>query len=155
MTIEKRIDVTWMCLSFAELSTAQLYDILQLRSEVFVVEQDCVYQDLDGKDKQSLHVCGYYGDTLAAYARLVPPGLSYREPSIGRVLTKKEYRASGLGKQLMNESITQINRNYPPAAIRISAQLYLLKFYTSLGFISRSEPYMEDGIPHVEMVRTN
>ena len=144
--------INWILRSFAALSTAELYAILQLRNAVFVVEQDCPYQDADGKDQASWHLMGLDGDTLAAYARLLPPGISYEEPSIGRVVTAPAARGAGAGRELMEQSIQHCFTLFGDRSIRIGAQQYLEKFYTSLGFTSIGEPYLDDGIPHIEML---
>jgi ElaA protein len=123
-----------------------------VRSEVFVVEQNCVYQDLDNKDLTCWHLAGYHENVLVAYARLVPPGLSYTEPSIGRVLTLKYKRRFGFGLELMQESIKQIKLLFGEKPVRISAQCYLISFYEKWGFRCVDEPYLEDGIPHQEML---
>lgn len=125
--------------------------MLKLRSEVFVVEQDCVYQDIDGKDEKSHHLLGYEGE-LVAYTRIVPPGLSFPELSIGRVVTSPRRRKEGMGKLLMIKSIESAYALYGKCAIRIGAQLYLKKFYESLDFVQMSEVYDEDGIAHIEML---
>jgi ElaA protein len=145
-------NINWTYKHFSELNTAELYEILWLRSKVFVVEQNCVYLDNDFKDQESWHLCGWIGNRLVAYVRLLPPGLSYAEASIGRVLTHPDFRKQGFGIELMkvaiNKTITQFNVN----TIKISAQCYLLNFYNSLGFKTCSEEYLEDDIPHVEML---
>lgn len=138
---------------FSELTTKELYSVLKLRCDVFVVEQQCPYADLDGKDIESYHLMYYVDDNLAAYTRLLPAGLSYTEISIGRVVTSPLYRGLGLGKKLMEASISGIYDKFGQQNIRIGAQLYLLKFYQSLGFKEEGEPYDEDGIPHIEMVK--
>lgn len=145
--------MNWDTKSFNELSTAELYKILQLRCAVFVVEQNCPYQDLDNKDLNAIHLWNSDTDgNITAYCRLLPAGISYTEASIGRVATT--VRNTGLGRVLMQKAISFIHDTWNQSAIRISAQLYLDKFYTSLGFETVSEPYMEDGIPHIEMVKT-
>ncbi|RFZ90743.1 GNAT family N-acetyltransferase [Mucilaginibacter conchicola] len=138
---------------FNELTTTELYALLRLRAEVFVVEQNCVYLDLDGKDQQSYHLLYYADDELAAYTRLVPAGVSFDEISIGRVITSPRHRGIGLGKQLIDASIEGCYKKFGRQPIRIGAQLYLLKFYQSFGFVEQSEVYDEDGIPHIEMVK--
>jgi len=138
--------------SFQELSVDELYAILQLRNEVFAVEQNCVYADMDNKDQEAFHLMGWKDGKLLSYARLLPPGLSYKEPSIGRVITSPGIRGAGEGRQLMQLSIDHIHRMYEGQPIRISAQFYLLRFYTSLGFVSCSEVYIEDHIEHIEML---
>jgi ElaA protein len=152
----------WQLKRFSELSTAELYDILRVRQAVFVVEQECAYLDTDGLDQVSWHLFAQYSDdsnsstddvNIAAYLRIVAPTYKYAEPSIGRVLTLGAVRGQGLGQQLMEKAIAFLALEYPGSAIRISAQEYLLQFYTNLGFIPVSEPYEEDGIPHLEMLR--
>ncbi len=145
------MQVEW--LPFDRLSTRQLHDVLQLRQRVFVVEQSCAYLDLDGADPQCWHGLGLEGPTLVATARLVPPGLKYVEPAIGRVVTAPEARRTGAGRRLMLEAIAQVQRLWPGQPIRIGAQRYLEAFYGSLGFRPDGAPYDEDGIPHIEMLR--
>ena len=137
--------------SFSEFSTQELYDILQLRSEVFVVEQDCVYQDLDGNDQKAIHILGYDEDQLAAYTRIFKPGNYFEECSIGRVVVSPLHRGKSYGKDIMLSSIAFAKAEAYPS-IKISAQCYLDKFYTDLGFISTGEKYLEDGIPHQAMI---
>lgn len=139
---------------FNELSTIELYCLLQLRSEVFVVEQNCVYQDVDGKDEKALHVLGYYNGDLAAYSRLFNKGYYFVEASIGRVIVSQKYRDKKFGHDLMRVSIKAIEDNFNETAITISAQQYLKKFYESHGFIQTSEMYLEDDIPHIQMKRS-
>lgn len=138
--------------SFNELNTKELYDLLQLRSEVFVVEQDCVYQDIDGKDKNALHVLGYKEDKLVACTRIFKPGDYFEEASIGRVVVKENQRQYGYGYNIMNASIQAIQKKFKISEIRISAQTYLKRFYNNLGFKEVGKEYLEDGIPHVNMV---
>jgi ElaA protein len=153
MDIENNeLKLIWTCKPFSELSASELYNILEVRSEVFVVEQNCVYQDVDKKDLSSWHLAGFHKNVLVAYARLVPPGLSYTEPSIGRVLTLKDKRRFGFGMELMQESIKQIKLLFGDNPVRISAQCYLISFYEKWGFRCVDEPYLEDGIPHQEML---
>lgn len=144
--------INWSLKKFDELTPEELYAILQLRNEVFVVEQDCVYQDADDKDQKSLHFCGWDDGKLAAYTRLIPPGVSFEEASIGRVLTASAHRNTGLGRILMQKSISHCFSLFNPGPIRIGAQVYLREFYQSLGFIQSSGEYLEDGIPHIEMI---
>lgn len=147
--------LNWNLKPFADLTPTELYALLRLRSEVFVVEQNCVFLDMDDKDQESLHLLGWRADgLLAAYTRLVPPGLIYKEASIGRVVTSPAARGGGLGRLLMEESIRRCAEAFGPGPIRIGAQQYLEGFYQSLGFVTVSEPYLEDGIPHVYMLRT-
>ncbi len=143
----------WMSKSFEELTANELYQILRLRAEIFVVEQDCVYQDIDNKDQSSYHVCGYEDGFLAAYARVVVPGVSYTETSIGRVVVSENHRGKKLGDQLMIETIAFIDAKLGVQPIRISAQSHLKKFYSNLGFVFTGKEYLEDGIPHMEMLR--
>jgi ElaA protein len=138
---------------FNELTIDELYTILQLRSEVFVVEQDCVYQDLDFKDQQALHILGIKNDTIIAYTRIFKPGDYFKEASIGRVVVKDTERKYGLGYDLMNATIKAVQKEFNTVKITISAQVYLTKFYNTLGFKKVGEEYLEDGIPHIEMIR--
>ncbi|MFT7899945.1 GNAT family N-acetyltransferase [Tenacibaculum ascidiaceicola] len=138
---------------FQELTTSELYELLQLRSEVFVVEQDCVYQDLDGKDQKALHVIGEKEGEIIAYTRLFNNGEYFDTPSIGRVVVKESERKYGYGHDLIKASIKAIVDNYNETTITISAQTYLQKFYESHGFKQVGEGYLEDGIPHIRMVR--
>jgi len=143
----------WREERFDELSLDRLYAILAARVAVFVVEQDCPYQDLDGLDQCGLHVSAWSSGSVLAYARVLPPATRFAEPSIGRVLTTRPARRTGLGRELMRRSIDTVERRFPGRALRISAQQYLERFYTGLGFETVSDPYPEDGIPHVEMLR--
>jgi len=146
------MNLNWIFKSFDELTVTELYAIMQLRSEVFVVEQNCVYQDADGKDQFAWHFCGWNGDELVAYTRLIPPGISYNEASIGRVAISAKYRKTGAGRKLMEGSIVKAFNQFNCTAIKIGAQVYLTKFYQSLGFVQSSGEYLEDGIPHIEMI---
>jgi ElaA protein len=146
------MQLNWILKKFEELTASELYSIMQLRNEVFVVEQNCVYQDADDKDQPSLHFCGWDNEKLVAYTRIIPPGISYAEASIGRVVTSPAYRKTGAGRQLMQESISRTYIQFNCPAIKIGAQLYLTKFYQSLGFVQSGEEYLEDGIPHIEMI---
>tara|TARA_Y100000385_G_scaffold182065_1_gene188038 strand:+ start:605 stop:1045 length:441 start_codon:yes stop_codon:yes gene_type:complete len=139
---------------FNDLSIHELYVILQLRSEVFVVEQDCVYQDLDNKDLDAYHVLGVLDKEIVAYARIFKPGDYFLESSIGRIVVKKEFRKFQYGYKLVENSIQFIENNLQQNTILISAQSYLTKFYNSLGFIRVGEEYLEDGIPHIKMLKT-
>lgn len=138
---------------FNELSTVELYNLLQLRSEVFLVEQNCVYQDVDGKDAKAIHVLGYYNDELVAYSRLFDKGYYFDETSIGRVVVRQNCRDKKFGHDLMRVSIEAIKDNFKATTIEISAQEYLQKFYESHGFVKISEMYLEDDIPHIRMKR--
>ena len=142
--------INWYIKKFNELSTAEFHDIIQLRLAVFVVEQDCVYQDLDGKDRTELHIIGRNEeDAIVATARILHE--NSKKVIIGRVVVEKKFRKYGLGKELMEQSISDIIRLYGNIQINIAAQKYLLNFYSSLGFVSSGKEYLEDGIPHVEM----
>jgi ElaA protein len=148
------MEITWKVKEYSALSLDELYQILKLRSEVFVVEQNCFYQDVDGKDQACYHVMGSVSDLgLVAYTRLVPPGLSYSNPSKGRVVVAAEVRKNGTGKELLIRSIDRIEEIYGKPAIEISAQLYLKRFYESFGFRQEGEPYLEAGIEHIHMTR--
>jgi ElaA protein len=136
---------------FRELTIRELYEIYKLRAEVFVVEQNCPYQDVDEMDLSAHHVMLQDEDLLVGYSRILPPGVSYPEPAIGRVLVKKQYRQKGLGILLMNHSIAKTIELHQAEEIVISAQTYLLGFYESLGFIKEGEEYHEDDIPHTRM----
>ena len=140
---------------FQELTTQELYDLLQLRSEVFVVEQDCVYQDVDGKDQKALHVLGYIENKLVAYTRMFKPGDYFTEAGIGRVVVKETQRHLKYGNYIMEVSIQAVLQKYDVSEIRISAQTYLKSFYNNLGFIEVGEEYLEDGIQHISMLKTN
>ena len=139
--------------TFQELTTQELYNLLQLRSEVFVVEQDCVYQDLDGKDQKALHVLGFKNDKIVAYTRIFKPNDYFKEASIGRVVVEENERKHKYGYDIMNASIKAIKEYYNKTEIKISAQVYLNTFYSNLGFKSIGEEYLEDGIPHVAMIK--
>ncbi|MEO6314523.1 MAG: GNAT family N-acetyltransferase [Chitinophagaceae bacterium] len=146
--------ITWKCKPFAELSVDELYSILQLRNEVFVVEQHCIFQDADNKDQLSFHLLAQEQGILKAYTRLVPPGVAYDEPSIGRVVTHITARRSGIGRMLMQRSITECRNLFGERVIRIGAQLYLKEFYSALGFVPTGGIYPEDGIDHIQMLLT-
>lgn len=137
---------------FTELSIDELYQILRLRSEVFVVEQDCVYQDIDNKDQKALHLFFTANNKVVAYTRLFDAGLYFDTASIGRVIVKESHRKDGLGHDLMQQSIQTIKNEFKTSKITVSAQTYLKKFYESHGFIKTSEEYLEDGIPHIKMI---
>ncbi|TXD82642.1 GNAT family N-acetyltransferase [Subsaximicrobium wynnwilliamsii] len=139
---------------FSELSTEALYEILQLRSEVFVVEQDCVYQDIDGKDQKALHVLGYEAKELVAYTRIFKPGDYFEKSSIGRVVVRQKKRKFNYGYQIMSASIEAVKTHYGETDIKISAQAYLKRFYNNLGFFEEGEGYLEDGIPHFAMFKS-
>jgi ElaA protein len=147
------MNINWTIKRFEGLTPAELYAILQLRSEVFVVEQNCVFQDMDNKDQHSYHLMGWTGDKLVAYTRLAPPGIIYSIPSIGRVVTSPSARAAGAGRLLMQKSIDEIYTLFGQMPVKIGAQLYLQKFYSSLGFKQTSDVYLEDNIEHIEMIK--
>lgn len=145
--------IQFECRHFKELTPYQLYEIIHLRNEVFVVEQNCVFQDADHKDQESFHLMAWVNDDLAGYTRLLKQGLGYEQMSIGRVVTAPKYRRSGVGKELMSESIEKCYELFGAGDIKIGAQEYLKKFYESFGFIQVGEGYLEDGIPHIYMIR--
>lgn len=142
----------WKVKRFNELDTKELYKIIKERIDVFVVEQNCPYSECDSKDLDCYHVLGSEDGEIAAYARIVPAGISYKEVSIGRVLINKKYRGHGLGGTLMEKAMDFIKKELKEDSIRISAQEYLLEFYKNLGFQPVSEVYLEDDIPHIEML---
>lgn len=142
----------WTCVPFAELTVQQLHDVLQLRAEVFVVEQHCVFQEIDGLDPKTSHLLGHGEDgALKAYARLIPPGVKSADCLIGRVVTAPAARGGGTGRLLMAEAIARCGQLWPGHAITLHAQAHLEKFYGSFGFVQSGEHYVEDGIPHIEM----
>jgi ElaA protein len=146
--------INWSFKKFDDLTSHELYSVLQLRNEVFVVEQNCVFQDADDKDQDSYHLMGWDNEMLVAYSRIVPPGIAYDSfPSIGRVVTSPKMRRTGIGKTLMRQSIEELQKLLGKSSIKLGAQLYLKKFYESFGFVQSSEVYIEDGIPHIEMIR--
>jgi ElaA protein len=146
------MELNWTYKFFDELTAAELYAVMQLRNEVFVVEQNCAYQDADDKDITSYHLMGWDGSILVAYTRILPPGLAYTEASIGRVVSSPKYRGTGAGRQLMELSISKTMEQFNVKSIKIGAQLYLEKFYGSLGFVQCGPGYLEDGIPHIPML---
>jgi len=139
---------------FEELTINELHDLLQLRSEVFVVEQDCVYQDIDGKDRKALHILGFKEDKIVAYTRCFKPGYYFDEAAIGRVVVAASERKYGFGHDIMKASKESIKNRFETEAIKLSAQTYLIKFYQSHGFEPVGDEYLEDGIPHIAMVTT-
>lgn len=146
--------IQWQWRSYAELTSLQIHDIFAARQAVFVIEQASLYLDIDGKDLQALHLTAWSGDRLAAYLRLLAPGVSYPgEPSLGRILTTKLARGSGIGRELVARGLEKIHELYPTLPTHIGAQAHLHKFYGSFGFVQSSEPYDEDGIMHIEMMR--
>ena len=149
------MNITWYHKHFKALNTTELYQILQLRNEVFIVEQNCAFQDLDDKDFKCYHLLGFDTDSqkVLAYTRLVPAGISYEQPSIGRVVTSPSARNEGIGRDLMHKSIELLKELYGGDSIKIGAQLYLKKFYESFDFQQVEEIYLEDGIEHILMIR--
>lgn len=147
------MSLRWVWKSFYELTAEQIYTILCVRQEVFVLEQECLYLDADGKDRMSFHLMGFNGNELVAYARIVEPGVSYPEVSMGRILTVAKARGTGAGIELMHVGINEIENRFGKVPIRISAQTYLLEFYQKFGFSSTGKEYLEDEIPHTEMLR--
>lgn len=141
----------WKIKPFEALTNHELYDLLKLRSEIFVVEQNCVYLDLDGKDKIALHLFGTFDGKTVAHARLFKAGISFDNASIGRVVVDSNYRDRKWGHDLMREAIAGVAHHFGESQITIGAQLYLKKFYESHGFVQTSEMYLEDDIPHIEM----
>lgn len=147
------MNLTHTVKAFQELTVNELYDLLKLRSEVFVVEQNCVFLDQDDKDQKCYHLLLYSADQLVGYSRLVPAGLSYQEMAIGRVVSSPAMRGKGVGKLVMELSIEYCHKLFEVGVIRIGAQTYALEFYGALGFVSDGEVYDEDGIEHIEMIR--
>ena len=145
--------MAWRFVTFDALTTAELYDLLQLRSEVFVVEQACIFQDMDGADAQAMHLLGSAGGRLVAYARCFATGVKFAEASMGRVITRSSLRGSGIGHALMQQAIACLSRQWGAQPIRIGAQARLEPFYARHGFVKTGEPYLEDGISHIEMLR--
>lgn len=148
----------WQCKKFDELSKDELFQIIKARQDVFIVEQNCVYKDIDGLDDAAWHLFSFDLDAqgsqyINAYLRILNPGVKYKEVSLGRVLIDIQKRGSGLGQELMAKAISIIEEEFPQQAIRISAQYHLLNFYAEFGFESVSKPYDEDGIPHIEMLK--
>lgn len=146
------MDIEWKIKGFEDLTVNELYDVLQLRSKIFVVEQNCVYLDPDGKDKLALHLLGTFEGKIVAHARLFKPGISFNNASIGRVVVDSDYRSRKWGQELMKQAILGIQEHFGESQITIGGQLYLKKFYESLGFVQSSEMYLEDDIPHIEMI---
>lgn len=145
--------IAWRFARFEELGAREVHDILQARSAVFVVEQNCVFLDADGADPDCWHLFATEDGVLLAYCRLVPPGIKFPEPSIGRVITPPPGRGRGLGRELMARAVARADELWPGRPLRIGAQMYLEKFYGTYGFARSSEPYDEDGIMHIEMIR--
>lgn len=146
--------LTWTVKKFDELQLEELYQLLALRAEVFVVEQNCVYQDIDSKDFMALHVLGKHQNQVVAYTRIFKHGDYFPQASIGRVVVSPSFRGQQLGYDLMRESISAVEQHFHQMTIHLSAQCYLQKFYENLGFKTIGESYLEDGIPHIGMVRS-
>jgi ElaA protein len=146
------VSLDWQSYSFDQLDAGRLYTILQLRQKVFIVEQACVYNDLDGLDQDSMHLCAWHGERLLAYMRCLPPGLDYRESAMGRIVVSPDARGLKLGRELVRRGIQLNQSSWPGSGIRIGAQAYLEDFYRELGFVTDSDVYDEDGIPHIKMV---
>jgi ElaA protein len=144
--------IEWQWCTLDDLPAARLYALFAARQAVFIVEQECAYQDMDGLDDGAEHLIGWSGADVAAYLRLLAPGTRFAEPSLGRILTTSAFRRSGLGRELVLKGLARAYERYPTRVVRIGAQRYLEKFYGSLGFAVASEQYLEDGIPHVEML---
>ena len=149
--------VSWQWSRFRDLRPEQLYEVVRLREGVFIVEQNCVYLDADGRDPAAWHLLGWLEENgarkLVAYARVFEPGVRYLEGSVGRVITAPEVRRTGLGRVLMAEALSRLETLAPGQPVRLAAQRYLENFYSSFGFTAASAPYEEDGIIHVDMVR--
>jgi ElaA protein len=144
----------WGWYTFAELSGAQVYGLLALRQEVFVLEQQCLYHDIDGRDDQAQHLLGTgSAGQVLAYLRVLPPGVAAPHVAIGRVVTHRAARGHGAGRALMARGVAWAEEHYPGQAIFLAAQHHLASFYASFGFVATGEPYIEDGIPHVDMLR--
>lgn len=143
--------MNWSVKSFSELSVDELYEILRLRVDVFVVEQACPYPEIDGNDRDALHLIGMERDEIAAYARVLKPGAVHEHPAIGRVIVRKTHRGKGIARELVEKAKQVVTARYGEAPVRLSAQHHLEEFYASCGFLAVSEPYDEDGIPHVDM----
>lgn len=146
------MNIHWHCKAFKKLTADELYEIIKLRNEVFVVEQNCVFQDADNKDQQCLHFMGWIENDLAAYTRLAPPGYIYQEAAIGRVVISPAFRKKGIGYTLMQKSIEECRKLFGSTIIKIGAQYHLKNFYGSLGFKQVSDIYLEDGIEHIYMM---
>jgi ElaA protein len=145
------VTLSWHFAPFAELTPQQVHDMYRLRVDVFIVEQNCVFQDVDGVDPKCWHLLGYSGEELVAYCRLLPAGVKFAEPSIGRVITARSVRGTGMGRVLMAEAMKRARELFPGRSLRIGAQAHLERFYNEFGFKKSSEPYDEDGILHIEM----
>lgn len=144
--------MTWICKHFRDLTVEELYGILELRSEVFVVEQQCIYQDIDGLDRDSLHCFVQQDGALVAYLRMIPPGLAYESPAMGRFVTAPAHRGGGWGRKLLRYAIPLLFETWDVPRFEVGAQVYMQGFYEREGFAPLGQPYEEDGIPHIHMV---
>lgn len=144
--------MVWTTSSFGQLGKRELFEIVRLRQDIFIVEQQCIYRDLDGLDEGSFHMRAYHNGDLAAYQRLLPPGLSYPESSIGRILVSPALRGKQLGRELVERGVDYNRNHWPDSDIRIGAQAHLSDFYSSVGFVIAGDEYLDDGIPHIEML---
>jgi ElaA protein len=145
-------EMNWRWRAFSELSTDDLYDLIKLREEAFVVEQKCIYLECDGWDRKAMHLLGYESGRLAAYMRAFPAGLRYPEMCLGRVVVRNDARGQGVGRKLLAEGLRQMRQAWGWGPVRISAQSHLLRFYQDFGFVPEGEEYLDDGIPHRYMV---
>ena len=146
-------DVVWSSVRFADLSPLDVHDILRLRQDVFVIEQNCIFHEIDGRDPKAVHVLGRRDGRLVAYARVFTPGAMYDEASIGRIATDPSVRGTGLGHELFRESLRITQELAPGAPIRLAAQAHLERFYGAYGFVGMGDRYMDDGIVHLDMLR--
>ena len=146
--------IEWRWTDLDEFTPRQLYALAAARIEVFVVEQNCVYQELDGLDLVARHLTGWSEGNVAAYLRVLGPDTRFAEPSIGRIITTRAFRGTGIGRTLVALGVEEAERLYPAQPVRISAQAHLQRFYGAFGFVTDSDEYLEDGIPHVEMLRS-
>ncbi|NLC83953.1 MAG: GNAT family N-acetyltransferase [Ruminococcaceae bacterium] len=147
--------MNWKFKKFADLSTEEIYGIIKLRIEVFIIEQNCIYQDCDGRDQAALHLFVQADDRIVAYLRILPKGSFYEEICIGRLVVQKDYRGQGLARELMLKAISFIESDLRENEIKIQAQVYLTEFYKSLGFVQVSEEYLEDNLPHIDMLKNS
>ena len=147
------VTINWVCKHFDSLTPYELYALLRLRSEVFVVEQNCVFLDMDNNDNNCYHLLGYDGEIIVVYTRLMPPNTVYKEMSIGRVVNASSHRGKGIGKELIKKSIEQCYQLFGHGTIKIGAQLYLKRFYESFGFEQTDDIYLEDDIEHIKMLK--
>jgi len=146
--------IKWQCAQIEEFSAVQMHAILKVRCDVFIIEQNCVFPDIDNKDLIALHLVAWTDDNqVAAYLRILPPNTTFTEPSLGRVLSAQAFRGTGIGRQLMEQGLQHLEARYPNSPVRIGAQSYLVDFYSTFGFAVASEEYIEDGIAHIDMLR--